>query len=227
MPHPFKDELCPLPSNEVIEMVVKKRPRKKQTAPTINTTTTPNVNINPTTTGAIPPTTTPVTTPIEPILATTIPTITTPSTEPTQPSRGSTRSPQPPTEQETRTNHVENDVPAIDTNPVFLQDSDDGSEYIDDSVDPLELLIEGNGRRTRGKTFLPPKPAAVRTREQKMEKDKEIAESNKKTKDTKQEVIKRRMTTRNQKRLEREKKEPPSKRLRSRRQSYYGKHKNK
>ena len=227
VPHPFKDELCPLPSNEVIEMVVKKRPRRKQTASTINTTITPNVNINPTTTGAIPPTTTPVTTPIEPILATTFPTIPTPSTEPTQPSRGTTRSPQPPTEQETRTNHVANDVPAIDMNPVFLQDSDDGSEYIDDSFDPLELLIEDNVIRTRGKTFLPPKPAAVRTREQKMEKDKEIAESNKKTKDTKKQVTKRRMTTRNQKKLEREKKEPPSKRLRSRRQSYYSKHKNK
>ena len=39
--------------------------------------------------------------------------------------------------------------------------------------------------KNRGKTFLPPKLAAVRTREEKKEKAKEIAESNKKAKDTK------------------------------------------
>ena len=70
-------------------------------------------------------------------------------------------------------------------NPVLRFESNDGSEYIDDSFDPLDLLLEENVRKIRGKTFLPPKPVAVRTREEKKEKAKEIAESNQKAKDTK------------------------------------------
>ena len=73
-------------------------------------------------------------------------------------------------------------------NLVLHVESNDGSEYIDDSFDPLDLLLEENARENREKTFLPPKPAAVRTREEKKEKKekaKEIAESNKKAKDTK------------------------------------------
>ena len=30
VPHPFKDELCPLPPNEIVRMVIKGKPRSKQ-----------------------------------------------------------------------------------------------------------------------------------------------------------------------------------------------------
>ena len=107
----------------------------------------------------------------------------------------------------------------LGANPVLLEHSNDGSEYIDDSFNPLDLLLEENVRKNRGKTFLPPKVAAIRTREEKKEKAKEIAESNKKAKDTKKQVTRKRMATRNQKRLERERMEPHSKQLHSH-QSY-------
>ena len=106
-------------------------------------------------------------------------------------------------------------------NSLVLSD-DECSEYLDDSFDPLEI-IQQEQRQTRGKTFLPPKPAAIRTKEQKKERSKDIAIHDKKVKDEKKDIAKRRMTTRNQKRLEREKKEPPSKRL-CKCRSYYNKH---
>ena len=46
------------------------------------------------------------------------------------------------------------------------------------------------------------KPAAIKTQEQNKELSKEISEHNKKTKEEKKKVTKRRMTTRNQKKVE-------------------------
>ena len=40
MPHPYKDELCPLPRNEAIELVLKKRPKKKKQPVSTSTLTT-------------------------------------------------------------------------------------------------------------------------------------------------------------------------------------------
>ena len=40
VPYPYKDELCPLPSNQVIELVLKKRPKKKSVTTSALTTVT-------------------------------------------------------------------------------------------------------------------------------------------------------------------------------------------
>jgi len=180
VPHPYKDEVCPLPSNEVIEIVLKRRPKK--TKPVTSTLTNTTITVLPSV--------------------------------------------------QTTTNTTRTVLPSIQTTPVarstpptcnsLEQSDDEGSEYRDLSFDPIELL-QHEVRQLRGKTFLPPKPAAVRTKEQKKARSKDIAEHKERTKNEKKEVTKRRITTRNQKKLDREKKEPPSKRLCSR-QSYYNKH---
>ena len=134
VPHPYKDELCPLPSNEVIQLVLKKRPKKKKQPVTTNTLTTA--------TGTVLPSiqTTPVA----------------PSKNPQHETRTCTEAASNPHHEtctrteaasnphhETRTEATVNQVLTIDVGPMgnsFVLCDDECSEYLDDSFDPLELL---------------------------------------------------------------------------------------
>ena len=197
VPHPYKDITCPLPSNEIIQMVLKRKPKKKTKQTTgAATTTTATTTVGTAITNAAVTTTTPAT--------------------------RTPRSTRKLKEHETRTIEVEGKP--VDVHPDEVGSSDEGSEYVDSLFDPLEQLEQQlEPRQTRGKQFLPPKPAAVLNKERKKERDKHLAENKQDIKEKKKEITKRRINTRNQKRLEREKKEPPAKRLRSRK-NYYNKH---
>lgn len=118
--------------------------------------------------------------------------------------------------------HTTTDILNEDANDGSSSNDDSTSEYIDRSFDPVTIMRR-EPRPPRGKTFLPPKPAAVRTREQRKELLKNIADTKQKKMNENKESAKRRITTRQQKKQEREKREPLAKRLRSRR-SYYNKH---
>ena len=127
MPHPYKDELSPLPSNEVIELVLKKRPKKKKQ---------------------------PVTSTLTTATGTDLPSIQTTPVAPSNP------------QHETRTEATVNQVLPVDVGPTgnsLVLSDDECSEYLDHLFEPLEILQQEQ-RQTRGKTFLPPKPAAVRTK---------------------------------------------------------------
>ena len=97
---------------------------------------------------------------------------------------------------------------------------DECSEYVDPNFDPdlLEILEEQIAvtRPIRGKTFIPKKPEAPVTKDKKVERLNQVSEVKEKEKNQRKEVLHKRITTRNMKRMEKEKKEPPAKRLRSR-----------
>ena len=46
VPHLYKDKICPLPSNEVIEMVLKNRKPRKKSTPRISVDKNPTTNGN-------------------------------------------------------------------------------------------------------------------------------------------------------------------------------------
>lgn len=187
VPHPYKDILCPLPTNDIIRMVLKKQGRKK----VVNDTPASNVN-NTTTTNSQQPTR-------------------------KQPARR-TR----PKKHETRTVVVEGEK--VDANPDEIASDDQDSDYVDRNYDPspLEILEEHRrSERIRGKTFLPKKPEAPVTKDEKVERDNQVSKLKEKEKEQRKKVLQKRITTRNMKRLEREKKEPLAKRLRSRQKDTY------
>ena len=72
-------------------------------------------------------------------------------------------------------------------------------------------------------TFLPPKRKAPTNKTEKLNRDKDVTEKKQIEKDNNKKTVQRRITSRNQKRIERAKKEQPAKRLQSR-QNYYNKH---
>ena len=192
VPHPYKDEICPLPSNEVIQMVIKtKRPRKKKQ--------TTDVVVNPGTT--------------------------TNEDNTTNTSRTTNKRRPKPKEHETRT--VTKDGVEQHADPEDVASDDNDSDYVDDHFDPLDLLThrmaEPRLTRPRGKTILPPKPEAPKNKKEKVERDKDVSEKKENAKNEKRETVQRRVITRHQKRILREKKQPPAKRLRSR-TNYYNKH---
>ena len=197
VPHPYKDKICPLLSNEVIRMVIKtKRPRKKKaTTNVVNNSNVTNDNNN---TGAT-------------------------TNDTTTTSRTTNKRRPKLKEHESRT--VTKNGIRQHADPDEVGSDDDDSEYLDEHFDPLEILansIERRQTRPRGKTFLPPKPEAPTTKKEKVERDKDVSETKEKVKNEKRKTVQRRITTRQQKKLEREKKQPPAKRLRSR-TNYYNK----
>ena len=118
--------------------------------------------------------------------------------------------------------HTTTDILNEDGNDGSSSNDDSTSEYIDRSFDPATIMRR-EPRPPRGKTFLPPKPAAVRTREQRKELLKNIADTKQIKINENKESAKRRITTRQQNKRKREKRELLAKRLRSHR-SYYNKH---
>ena len=198
VPHPFKDELCPLPPNDIIRQVIKGKPRSKQTNnrnPTNNQgNNTSNSSTNDTS-----------------ATATTSRTTTT-----------TTRRPKP-KEHETRTVVVNGSV--VEADPLSIASDDEDSNYFDPQVDKEMLLVnidETTPRRfTRGKTFLPPKPKATTTKAQIIDKENATAEAKQQAKEEKTKTKETRIMTRNRKRLQRESKTRTSKRQR-RNTEFYG-----
>ena len=272
VPHPYKDVLCPLPPNEIIQMVMKKKTKtKKKTTPS----NTPKQIINLASEQSPPllPPPSPIDltspSPIRPANDVVNTTVETPQQTPPPPSlavNDAVTTPSPPKSPARNTEEPTPPPPSVAVNDAVAtpsppkspaaiitfsrnteeprmqqpdtigqildgerktdassNDDDSNSEYVDHSFDPTRLMLR-EPRPQRGKTFLPPKPAAAKTKEEKKELFKIIADDKKKTMDKKKETAKKRMTTRNQKRLEREKLEPPAKRLRSRRRPFYTNH---
>lgn len=192
VPHPYKDITCPLPSNEIIQMVLKRKPKKKNKQTTDAATTTT------------------VTTTVGTAITTTVGTSTTAAVTTTTPATRTPRSRRKLKEQETRTIEVEGKP--VDVHPDEVGSSDEGSEYVDSFFDPLEQLEQQfEPRQTRGKQFLPPKPAAVLTKETKKERAKDLAENKKDIKERNKQITKRRINTRNQKKIGKREKRTSSK----------------
>ena len=165
VPHPYKDEICPLPSNEVIKMVLKNRkPRRKNTPPRITVNTNPTNsndstnNINNTTNNACANT----------------------NTNTNNVTTSSTKKQSRPKRKEHETRTITKDGIQQDADPDEVASDDNDSDYINDEFDPLLILQEETEPRRiqppRGKTFLPPKPKAPTNKTEKLNRDKDVTE---------------------------------------------------
>ena len=172
VPHPYKSILCPLPSNDIIQLALKKG-RKKETN---NTDTVTN------------------------------------TTTDSQQGKKSARPTTPKSKKhETRIIVVEGEK--VDADPEEVQSDDEDSGYVDNDYnpDPIRILEEqiATTRPIRGKIFPQKKPEAPVTKDKKVERLNQVSELKEKEKKQQKEVLQKRITTRNMKQLEREKKEPP------------------
>ena len=92
------------------------------------------------------------------------------------------------------------------------------SDNDEDNNDNAESESQGDvqTRKPRGKTVLPPRPSVPVSRTEKKQHKEAIINKNEEIKKKGQGTIQKRIAIRAQRHIEREKKEPPAKRLRSR-----------